>query len=87
MRRKGQTGKSLSCKTSIHIILHYFNRYRVEIIPGLSEPGIPPTPAIQPTSRIDKRKMFARSKSVKNCYSMPVPVSITNIVSIRNTFL
>ena len=65
------------CAENKKPLLSYFPRYRVEIIPGLSEPVIAPTPALQPTSRIDRRKMFARSKSVKTCYSMPVPVSIT----------
>ena len=59
----------------------------MEIIPGMSEPGIAPTPAIQPTSRVDKRKMFARSKSVKTCYSMPVPVRIINIVNFPQRLL
>jgi len=48
------------------------SRYKVEIIPGLIEPAIAPTPAIQP-SRIDRRKMFARSKT---CFSMPAPDQI-----------
>ena len=65
------------CAENKKPLLSYFPRYRVEIIPGLSEPGIAPTPAIQPISRIDRRKIFARSKSVKTCYSMPAPVSRT----------
>ena len=73
MRRRELTGGVQGGKNTIFTRI-LFLRYRVEIIPGLSEPGIAPTPVIQPASRIDKRKMFARSKSAKACYSMPVPV-------------
>ena len=46
------------------------SRYRVEIVPALMEEAAPaPTPAPH-----DRRKMFAKSKSMKNCFSMPAPV-------------
>ena len=44
------------------------SRYRVEIVPALMEEAAPaPAPH-------DRRKMFAKSKSMKNCFSMPAPV-------------
>ena len=54
-------------------------RYRVEIVPTTvlagseCSPGSS-TPASSCVSS-DRRAMFAKSKSVKTCYSMPVPVS------------
>ena len=46
------------------------SRYRVEIVPALMEEAAPaPAPAPH-----DRRKMFAKSKSMKNCFSMPAPV-------------
>ena len=46
------------------------SRYRVEIVPALMEEAAP-APATAPH---DRRKMFAKSKSMKNCFSMPAPV-------------
>ena len=50
-------------------------RYRVEIIPTImattSNTGNNGT-----TGTVDRRKMFAKSKSFKTCCSMPAPVSI-----------
>jgi len=55
------------------------SRYRVEIIPSnqiqevvLPDPQ-PPKFTTSICSKADRRKMFARSKSGKTCYSMPVP--------------
>ena len=42
------------------------SRYRVEIVPALMEEAAP--------APHDRRKMFAKSKSMKNCFSMPAPV-------------
>ena len=52
-------------------------RYRVEIVPALvgSECG-----SSAPASS-DRRAMFAKSKSVKTCYSMPVPVSNQELIN------
>ena len=48
------------------------SRYRVEIVPAPMEEAAPaPAPATAPH---DRRKMFAKSKSMKNCFSMPAPV-------------
>ena len=48
------------------------SRYRVEIVPALMEEAASaPAPAPAPH---DRRKMFAKSKSMKNCFSMPAPV-------------
>ena len=33
-----------------------------------------PTSCASTESPVDRRRMFAKSKSVKTCYSMPVPV-------------
>ena len=46
------------------------SRYRVEIVPAPMEEAAP-APATAPH---DRRKMFAKSKSMKNCFSMPAPV-------------
>ena len=48
-------------------------RYRVEIIPTVLGGE-----ARASTSNVtgDRRRMFAKSKSVKTCYSMPVPVRL-----------
>ena len=46
-------------------------RYRVEIIPSVMLEGEGGDPSSAPG---DRRKMFAMSKSIKTCYSMPAPV-------------
>ena len=46
------------------------SRYHVEIVPAPMEEAAP-APATAPH---DRRKMFAKSKSMKNCFSMPAPV-------------
>ena len=56
-------------------------RYRVEIVPTScvlvgSECG----PGSSAPASSDRRAMFAKSKSVKTCYSMPVPVSTVMII-------
>ena len=54
-------------------------RYRVEIFPS--------TPGGSQDLTADRRKMFARSKSVKTCCSMPVPVQLLNDSSLFATIL
>ena len=47
-----------------------FFRYRVEIIPT----SVGDNKDVSSSVSADRRRMFAKSKSVKNCCSMPVPV-------------